>query len=151
MKKARFYTSGLRFSCKRCSSCCRHESGYVFLSEKDLKKLILELNTDKNSFIKSYCRWVVNRQGSESLSLKEKSNNDCILWDSGCTVYQARPLQCRTFPFWKSVLSSSGVWEATAGACPGMNTGRLYSIDEIEKKLLKQSEEPVIKREGGIT
>ena len=39
-------------------------------------------------------------------SLREKrvgNSHDCIFFDrsaNGCGIYQARPQQCRTFPFW---------------------------------------------------
>ncbi|MDR3247725.1 MAG: YkgJ family cysteine cluster protein, partial [Treponema sp.] len=39
MAKQPFYANGLRFSCTRCSSCCRYESGYVFLSPEDVDVL----------------------------------------------------------------------------------------------------------------
>ena len=146
MIETSFFKSGLKFSCKRCSACCRHDSGYVFLSEKDLEKLASELNIDNNAFIKAYCRWAADWQGTQSLSLKEKSNYDCIFWNSGCTVYQARPLQCRTFPFWEAVLSSERAWETAAGACPGINQGALHSMEEITKCLTMRTTEPVINR-----
>ncbi len=34
-----FYGRGLRFECTRCSRCCRHNPGYVFLSPVDLARL----------------------------------------------------------------------------------------------------------------
>ncbi|HUX21603.1 MAG TPA: YkgJ family cysteine cluster protein, partial [Spirochaetia bacterium] len=34
-----FYQDGLRFECTRCDACCRHEPGYVFLSQTDLRRL----------------------------------------------------------------------------------------------------------------
>ena len=34
-----FYSDGLRFECTRCSRCCRHTPGYVFLSENDVERL----------------------------------------------------------------------------------------------------------------
>ncbi|MDR0487400.1 MAG: YkgJ family cysteine cluster protein [Treponema sp.] len=144
-----FYASGLRFSCKRCSSCCRYESGYVFLSEKDLEKLAAALKTDSENFIKIYCRWIESGQGS-SLSLREKSNNDCIFWDTGCTVYEARPLQCRTFPFWESVVASAGTWEVAASGCPGINSGKPMDGQIIEKCLESRKTEPIIIKQGRV-
>jgi Fe-S-cluster containining protein len=144
-----FYASGLKFSCKRCSSCCRYDAGYVFLSENDLKKLIAELKMDRNVFIKSYCRWVKDSQnGNEVLSLKEKSNKDCILWNSGCLVYLARPVQCSTFPFWKSIVASARAWQIAATGCQGMNTGRLYSEKTISRYIKKRTSESIIIRQG---
>ena len=140
-----FYVDGLQFSCIRCSSCCRQESGFVFLSENDLLRLQNALSLVRSQFIGIYCRWVAS--GSiKLLSLKEKSNYDCIFWKDACSVYEARPLQCRSFPFWESVVSSVCTWEAMAISCPGMGKGRLYSACEIDEWIQKQHEEAHIKK-----
>jgi Fe-S-cluster containining protein len=148
MTSVPFYTSGLKFSCKRCSSCCRYEAGFVFLSENDLKKLITKLNMNRNSFIGTYCRWVTEQNGKEVLSLKEKNNKDCILWDSGCMVYTDRPTQCRTFPFWASIVATARSWEMAASGCPGMNTGKLHSEKAISGYIKMSAVEPKIERQG---
>ncbi|MDR2617356.1 MAG: YkgJ family cysteine cluster protein [Treponema sp.] len=147
-----FYASGLRFSCTRCSACCRYESGYVFLSRKDLGVLVKALNMGYTEFMETYCRWVPSLAGPERLSLREKSNFDCIFWvqpqegPGGCSVYNARPLQCRAFPFWPHVLGSQGSWKDTAADCPGMEHGRLYTAEDIEAWLERQEAEPIIIR-----
>jgi Fe-S-cluster containining protein len=120
----------------------------VFLSEKDLNKLALELNMDNDSFLSAYCRWVQRGQEVELLSLNEKPNYDCIFWNSGCTVYQSRPLQCRTFPFWESILCSAKAWESAAGSCPGINSGPLRSYEDIKECLQARKEELAINRGG---
>ncbi|MCL2440336.1 MAG: YkgJ family cysteine cluster protein [Treponema sp.] len=135
MEKTPFYANGLNFSCKRCSACCRHDSGFVFISEKDMENLESALKMDKKSVIDMYCRWVTDWQGDKALSLKEKHNKDCILWDNGCTVYDNRPRQCITFPFWESVLMSQESWEIAATGCPGINNGQLHTKDMIGKYL----------------
>ena len=141
-----FYTSGLRFSCTRCSYCCRKESGFVYLSEKDLIRLANDFQMDYTAFIEVWCRWVPFTQGRERLSLKEKSNFDCIFWDNQCSVYQARPLQCRVFPFWDSTLSSVEAWKVAGLGCPGINSGELHPKETIEGFLRIMEEEPVIER-----
>jgi len=147
MTKAHFYTTGLNFSCKRCSSCCRYDQGFVFLSEKDLEKLTAGLDMDKAQFVKAYCRWVAGMQGTETLSLKEKSNKDCIFWEtSGCSVYNVRPFQCSSFPFWPSILSSYESWKIAASACPGMNTGKLHTQEAIDKYL--RGKQPIITKDS---
>jgi len=147
-----FYAGGLRFSCTRCSACCRHESGFVFLSEKDVSVLAAHLQMKYPDFVGRYCRWV-GAGWEERLSLKEKSNFDCIFWDQACTVYQCRPLQCRTFPFWQSTLSSRGAWAAAARDCPGINAGAAHEREEIEDCLARRRGERVIARTiaGGVS
>jgi len=149
MKKELFLADGLRFSCKRCSSCCRYDAGFVFLSQKDINKLSVALKIDENSVINVYCRWVTDRNGDTVLSLKEKSNNDCILWDNGCTVYANRPLQCVTFPFWDSIIASNHSWEIAASGCPGMNSGELHKKEEIDKLCAESLSEKIICKTGG--
>jgi len=146
MKNTCFFASGLHFSCKRCSACCRYEAGFVFLSEEDLEKLSRALNLDKNKVMAVYCRWVTDWKGDETLSLKEKSNKDCILWDNGCTVYSARPLQCVAFPFWESILASKEAWKATASGCPGMDCGQLHTEKSINRFLKARASQPIIKK-----
>ena len=145
-----FYAAGLRFSCKRCSSCCRHESGFVYLSENDLSRLAHAFKMEYTAFIQTWCRWTAfDRDGErryERLALKEKSNFDCIFWNAGCTVYQARPLQCRTFPFWDSVVCSQEAWETAALGCPGINTGELHQKEKITDSLCLMEDELVIER-----
>jgi len=145
-----FYAAGLRFSCARCSSCCRHESGFVYLSENDLSRLANEFKMEYTAFIQTWCRWVPfdhgGKRGAERLSLKEKSNFDCIFWNAGCTVYDARPLQCRTFPFWDLIVSSPKAWEAAGRSCPGINSGEVRAREKIEGFLRMMEEELVIER-----
>ncbi len=144
-----FYENGLHFSCQRCSSCCRHDPGFVFLSEKDVNVLVDVLKMGYNEFIKVYCRWVSYGDGLEKLSLKEQSNYDCIFWkNGGCTVYTGRPLQCRTFPFWHSVVRSEAAWNGTGESCPGMGRGTFHSKDDIESRLVQRESEPIIERKN---
>lgn len=63
--------------------------------------------------------------------LRLKPNGDCIFWEEGCTVYPARPRQCRTFPFWSENLGSPEAWEELKQFCHGIDQGRLYPLSEI--------------------
>jgi Fe-S-cluster containining protein len=139
-----FYAQGLRFSCARCSECCRIDPGFVFLRKNDMEMLVSALKVTYTEFIQRYCRWAPNADGREQLSLREKANYDCIFWSNGCAVYEARPLQCRAYPFWPSMLASRDVWEASR--CAGMGTGALYSREEIEVALARQRAQPIIER-----
>jgi Fe-S-cluster containining protein len=148
MPEQPFYRSGLYFTCIRCSACCRYHPGYVFLSKKDVEILAAEVIMGYNEFIEVYCRWVPQGGGLERLSLKEKSNYDCVFWKNGCSVYQGRPLQCRNFPFWYSVLVSSETWEITAESCPGIGKGSHHTMDYIELCLAQGREESIITRKS---
>ncbi len=139
-----FYSGGLRFQCTRCSRCCRHTPGYVFLSEPDIARLSRHLGVSAEEFRRAYCRKVplgiVTR-----ISLTEKSNLDCVLWEKdGCSAYSARPLQCRSFPFWSSCLAGKEEWEKTAGSCPGIGEGPVHGREEIDTWLRMRIEERLL-------
>jgi len=146
----KFYREGLRFSCARCSSCCRHDPGFVFLSLKDIETLIAFLRLSKHDFIMRYVK-EVDMGDYRRLSLIEKPNYDCIFWDEGgCSVYEARPLQCRSYPFWHHHLLSKDTWDALADSCPGINNGSLHTEEEIEGWLRQRSVNPLIRMPARI-
>jgi Fe-S-cluster containining protein len=147
-----FYADGLQFSCRKCSDCCRLDPGYVFLSQQDADRLAFAAGLSYINFIEVYCRWVPCGDGRELLSLKEKTNFDCILWgDGGCGFYEERPLQCKTFPFWKSSLSNKDTWDSQASTCPGMNNGELHCKEEIESTSALHEAESIISRSNTKT
>lgn len=141
-----FYADGLRFSCKRCSACCRHDPGFVHISEQDLEKLCKWSSMSRDAFIQKYCRWVDRTDGYEYLCLLEKNNFDCILWDNGCIAYESRPFQCSSYPFWPSLLIDEDWWEANACDCPGVNNGPVHNREEIETFLARRRVEPFIRK-----
>ncbi|MBN2324200.1 MAG: YkgJ family cysteine cluster protein [Spirochaetes bacterium] len=134
--KEPFYSDGLSFECTRCGGCCSGFPGYVWLSEAELFRLCDFRGLDPAVFAGRFTR-VVRGFGPPRLSLIEKDGFDCVFFDDGCTVYEARPFQCSSFPFWKRNLVSPASWERTADFCPGVNRGKRYSHEEIEDLLLR--------------
>ena len=70
--------------------------------------------------------------------IEHSVTKDCIFLrkidgQKKCIIYQVRPNQCRTWPFWSSNLVSPDTWNEAAQGCPGINRGKFYSFEEIEK------------------
>ena len=124
-----WYSEGLRFACTGCGACCKGE-GYVWVDESEIARLAEYLDMDSADFERRYLRRVGRR-----LALTDAADLACVFWDEGCTVYEARPRQCRTFPFWRDNVASEAAWELTAQESPGVNAGRLYSLGEIDRLL----------------
>ncbi len=141
--------SGLCFECSACSFCCTGSPGYVWLGETDLARLENFLGMERDEFIESYCRWVDTGEG-RALSLREKKHYDCIfLFGGKCSVYSARPVQCRTYPFWEEILSSPGAWKAEAASCPGIGKGAAVPVDTIFSHLAdRRNNQKIIRPEG---
>lgn len=139
------YEQGLRFTCTQCAHCCKDEPGYVFLSEEEISAIAAHLSLSRLAFLQHYCRRV-QMADIYMISLLERRNNDCVfLTEAGCRIYQARPLQCRSYPFWDSIVSSREYWDQEARDCPGMNQGELHSKEEIERWLaLRRAMKPKI-------
>jgi Fe-S-cluster containining protein len=141
-----WYGGGLRFTCTQCGNCCTGPPGYVWISKEEIGRLAKHLRIGAAEVIEQYCRKVGGKY-----SLRETRNSsgqyDCIFLKEeksadkngvvhskrACTVYEARPLQCRTWPFWEGNLQSPQRWKHAAERCHGMNFGsRIFSREQIE-------------------
>ena len=153
-----FYASesaetGLRFTCTRCSACCRFDSGFVWLSNTDLSRLSDGLGLAVDAVLSGYCR-VVDFSGIRQLSLAEQPNMDCIFWtDGACSIYEHRPLQCRSFPFWAPFLGSRDEWNELETMCPGVNVGEVHAPKVIDSWLAARRREPPVDADSasGVT
>jgi len=128
-----WYHQGLRFQCTGCGDCCSGAPGYVWINKAEVEAMAAVLGLDADKFLKKYVRLVGIRK-----SLIERADGDCILLDKHkrtCLVYEARPRQCRTWPFWASNLSTLQAWEETCRECPGAGTGPLVPLREIRSLL----------------
>lgn len=89
-------------ACISCEAkCCTGESGYIWVNEEEIFTFVKFLDIKKEEFILQYVQKINSRY-----TLKETRYKDgyaCVFFDEkimGCKVYDIRPSQCRTFPFW---------------------------------------------------
>jgi uncharacterized protein len=127
-----WYENGLQFSCTQCGKCCTGEAGYVWVNNAEIEAIADHLGEPVEQFRDRHTRPVGVRR-----SLREKPNGDCVFYDraAGCTVYPARPRQCRTWPFWASNVKTPDAWQHTCEICPGSGQGDLISAEEITQRL----------------
>jgi uncharacterized protein len=104
----------------------------VFLTDDDIENIAKATEVSPSEAIATYCRRV--QLGiAERVSLREQPNFDCIFWDeSGCKIYEYRPIQCRSYPFWAAIVASKESWEREMKNCPGVNKGKIHTKKEIE-------------------
>ena len=125
-----WYKDGLHVTCTQCGNCCTGAPGVVWVTEPEIANIAAV--TGKSI---SEVRLFHTRRVGARTSLTEHANGDCTFFDAEsrrCTIYEARPAQCRTWPFWKSNLSSTSAWEAIQKDCPGAGRGAFVSLEQIE-------------------
>jgi len=90
--------------CSTCEgNCCIGESGYIWITMQEIDTLAKHLNISTQECFDKY----LLKYGYK-FSIKEKKISDnnfaCVFFDldkKQCSIYEARPVQCRTFPFWE--------------------------------------------------
>jgi len=107
-------------ACSGCNgACCRGESGYIWVNRAEIEAIVEHLGIDLELFASRYLRRV---RGRYSLREYEIAPGDfaCIFFDpkaQGCTIYEVRPKQCATFPFWSQY---SKDFKELEQECPGI-------------------------------
>lgn len=127
-----WYRDGLQFTCTQCGNCCTGAPGVVWVDDSEIKAIAELTGKSTGEILLMHTRLYAGRR-----SLTEFANGDCTFFDPekrGCTIYEARPTQCRTWPFWNSNLESRASWEALSPECPGAGKGNFVSFEEIQKR-----------------
>lgn len=98
-------------SCAACGGfCCVGESGYIFLELSEAQAIASLLGLSLEEFSARFLKRVGARYSLIERPYKFFLGYACIFFDAargGCMVYDARPRQCREFPFWESNRSLS--------------------------------------------
>lgn len=128
-----WYEAGLRFACTGCGKCCTGAPGVVWVSEEEIAQIAAYLKLEVEKFRKHYVHMVDGR-----LSLNELPVTwDCIFLKEGkkCSIYEVRPKQCRSYPWWISNLESPEAWKRAAAECEGIRPDApLFTKEEIERE-----------------
>ena len=128
----------MEFCCQRCSNCCRHDEGYVFLTKQNVYAIADHLKMSVKQFISECCRVVEQPEGN-MLCLKEKQNYDCIFWSNGCLIYEVRPTQCMTYPYWPFIVNNKELQKQEKKRCKGFDKKGNHSLEyKIQMYQLEQ-------------
>jgi len=130
----KIYSKGMRFQCQRSSNCCvsRGSYGFVYLSKKDILRLSKYTDLSIKDFIKLYCE---KTYGFVHFKERRKNSECQFLEKKRCSIYKARPTQCRTWPFWSENMKTK-IWnEEIQSFCPGIGKGKIIQQSQIEKNI----------------
>jgi len=159
----------LPFACTECGKCCQREGGGdVYMSRQEFTAAAAYLNMTVDFFIRTYSQHVLydkNSSGEVSwihFSSKDSDNDDgCVFFEpetKHCKIHAVKPVQCRTYPFYPSLLKSPEAWDSecrradddvssplppwttTAAGCEGMKPiGTATNDDQKEEGVPLQS------------
>jgi uncharacterized protein len=133
----KWYSDGLHFECQACGNCCAGpDEGFIWVTKEEIELIAYHLKLPIHQLRRQFLKRIFFR----TTIIESPATKDCIFLKlingkKQCVIYSVRPNQCRTWPFWPNNLSSSDIWNRAAKKCPGINRGKLFSIEEIEKLL----------------
>lgn len=136
---AEWWSEGVQFQCQGSGKCCTShgEFGFVFMTLEDRRRMAKVLGLSTAEFTKKHCE---RTKGAWHL-IEEKGKPDCrFLSGKSCGVYEGRPTQCRTWPFWPEVMDAKTWKKEVVSFCPGVGKGPVISAEMINKQLKEQKE-----------
>ena len=139
-----WWEKGVRFQCQGSGKCCTShgEFGYVFLTLLDRKRMANHLGLKTAEFTRKYC---AKLRGAYHLKEDLKQPDCLFLKGKSCGIYEARPTQCRTWPFWPEVMNAKTWKKEVVAFCPGIGKGPLITAEKIREQLELQA-----KSEAGL-
>ncbi|MEM7645550.1 MAG: YkgJ family cysteine cluster protein, partial [Pseudomonadota bacterium] len=117
-----WWKDGIQFECQGSGKCCvsHGEYGFVYMSKEDRIRMAKSLKMTTSAFTRQYC---VKDEGVYRLIDGEEGRCQ-FLEGKRCGVYEGRPTQCRTWPFWPEVRDAKVWHNAVESFCAGGGEGR---------------------------
>lgn len=123
-----FFEDGIRFECQKCGACCDVEGGAVYLTDEEITAVSFFMGILEENFRKEYLK----KDDEGHLIINDEHPSKCrFLKGNKCTIYQVRPIQCRTFPFWSTLLRDESAFQNLT--CPGIGKGETVPAHIIEE------------------
>jgi uncharacterized protein len=123
--------TSVKFECQPgCTTCCREEHGFVYLTEEDLARAARFLGMTAAEFESRYVY-----RTKYLLRLRALRVARCpFLRDFGCAIHDAKPTQCRLYPFWPEMVEHPANWHRSMANCPGIGKGEVISIETARER-----------------
>lgn len=133
----KWWKNGIAFSCTQCAKCCNvhDDMAYVYVNRHERQRIADQLQITLGAFTKEYTR----RDSDGQHHLLFIDDHCIFLEDKQCTIHDAKPTQCRTWPFWEEVMVSKSEYQKQVlDFCPGSNVEQpVISADSIDKQILE--------------
>ena len=153
-----FDENPVRFECTLCGGCCTGPSGFILFSREEGEAIARRLGLSYADF---YERYTHDTPAGRSLRETRHTDaegrvlHDCVFLDREsepgrliCSLYEDRPTQCRTFPFWPEHMGSEKTWEYLGRVCEGIGRGDFVPADSI--RIQRAEQERARQDRGGL-
>ena len=119
------YPAGLRWVCLRCADSCRDippRKRNILLTSSDVNRIARATKLRAEEFSETS----LSHQPYER-KMKKLRGSCMFLRNSRCSIYQARPLICRFYPFSLCPSEDGGLEVRFDSACSGIGKGSIRS------------------------
>lgn len=140
-----WFKDGVQFECTGCGKCCEatlEESGQspvTTFTREEARRIAKYLGLTVSAFMEHHTEiengiltlnWVISESPTCYMH--------CTFYNPithQCGIHEVKPHQCRTFPYWPSMLASRESWNEQKALCEGINQGPLITESELLAKL----------------
>jgi len=133
------YPKDVRFRCIKCGICCRNTKErirHILLQDSDVERIAVTARKSVEEFAKE----IAGHEPYVYELRKTEEQGKCVfLEDEQCTIYSARPLICRFYPFELRIARNGRREFLYTTECPGIGKGKKLTGNYF-RKLLRQLE-----------
>jgi Fe-S-cluster containining protein len=128
------YPTAVHFQCTKCGICCgdtKQKTRHILLLKTETEQIATATSQPTSQFTTK-----IKNKAPYNYEMKKTKDGKCIfLKNNRCTIYAARPLICRFYPFELKITHSGKHTFLYTTECPGINKGPILSKNYFRKLL----------------
>jgi Fe-S-cluster containining protein len=128
------YPTAVHFQCTKCGICCgdtKEKTRHILLLKTEAEQIATATSQPISQFTAK-----IKKKAPYSYEMKKTKDGKCIFLENNrCTIYAARPLICRFYPFELKIAHGGKHTFLYTLECPGINKGPMLSKNYFRKLL----------------
>jgi len=128
------YPAAVHFQCVKCGICCgdtKEKARHILLLKIEAEQIATTTSQPTSKFTEK-----IKNKAPYNYEMKKTKNGKCIFLENNrCTIYTARPLICRFYPFELKITHDGKHTFLYTLECPGINKGHMLSKNYYRKLL----------------